>query len=468
MQQKELLWKTNLLLFSIYLCFFSFFTGCTGCRDDNAIPDPPEPQPDLPPISNSLAARIYFDATLSMQGFVVPNSTQYTQMCRYLESVIVSGWTNATVSFFRFGEQVEPIDRNTYLNLSRTGFYENNRIFRETFIQKIIEHEAQLTHDVQESMSNEESTETETNQEETNNHGEKSPLVVIVTDLFQDNRDLTVLIRQLKEQYIQKGYEVGLLGLRSEFDGTVYDLGEAPLPYRSTPGNPESFRPFYLLVLGKYSDISHYFDRLIANGFTEAQTIIFSRYLVNPLLSFDVAEIENLENLIRDTITEEPDSRLKEYRIRRRDRPSKISAKMKYELLPHAMPFDSNIFAPLIIVEHNRPNSDRRREISQTAKECLGLTSTSARNGNGDELIVDFELDSRILPRRTVYFYKVTLHPKIDTYQVPEWCSKWDMGIGRNGAKTLNLVNFVDGLTDIAVSKHQPKIAQFYFYVEKR
>lgn len=98
----------------------------------------------------------------------------------------------------------------------------------------------------------------------------------------------------------------------------------------------------------------------------------------------------------------------------------------------------------------------------------MTVTSTFAKNGNGNELIVDFELDSRVLPRRTVYLYKVALHPKIDTYQVPEWCSEWDMGIGRNGAKTLNLVNFVDGLTDITVSEHQPKIAQFYFYVEKR
>ena len=466
MQQKELLWKTNLLLFSIYLCFFSFFTGCTGCRDDNAIPDPPEPQPDLPPISNSLAARIYFDATLSMQGFVVPNSTQYTQMCRYLESVIVSGWTNATVSFFRFGEQVEPIDRNTYLNLSRTGFYENNRIFRETFIQKIIEHEAQLTHDdVQESMSNEESTETETNQEETNNHGEKSPLVVIVTDLFQDNRDLTVLIRQLKEQYIQKGYEVGLLGLRSEFDGTVYDLGEAPLPYRSTPGNPESFRPFYLLVLGKYSDISHYFDRLIANGFTEAQTIIFSRYLVDPLLSFENATIDTLENLNRVSIAMESKHQVEEYRIVRKNRPSKISAKMNLKLRPHIMQFDFETLYDLINVKYSLNGIP---DISQTAKNCLTVNSRLINNNDSNKLSIEFTLDSQSLPRKRIYLYEVTLRPEVDTFKEPDWCLDWDMGDGRNGAKTLNLVNFVRGLTQVTVRSYQPIIAKFHFYIEKR
>ena len=472
MPKKEIKWKTSFLLLSIYLCFFIFFTGCDN--GDVSVPDPPEPPSDLPPISDKLVARIYFDATLSMQGFVVPGSTHYTRICPSLESVIVRRWKDETVNFFRFGERVEPIDRSTYLQAGYESFYEQEHIFRETYIEEVIRHEAQFVKTGIATSSTPEDTEeidaNETPQEAAETDNTEGQLVVIVTDLFQDDSDITQLIGHLKEKYIQKGHDVGLFGLRSQFDGTVYDIGigQAPLPHKSDPNNPETFRPFYLLVLGRHADIAHYFDRLITNGFSEAETIIFSQYLVSPLLSFEGAKIEDLENLIGDTIAKKPDSHLKEYRIRNRDEPSKISAKMKYELLPHAMLFDSNIFESPPDVEHSRPNSDRKREISQAAKECLGVTSTSARNGNGNELIVDFELDSRVLPRRTVYLYKVALHPKIDTYQVPEWCSEWDMGIGRNGAKTLNLVNFVDGLTDIAVSEHQPKIAQFYFYVEKR
>ncbi|MCY4552090.1 MAG: hypothetical protein OXC79_00335 [Candidatus Poribacteria bacterium] len=472
MQEKEIRWKTSFLLFSIYLCLFIFLTGCDTGK--TGIPDPPEPLLDLPPVSDKLVARIYFDATLSMQGFVVPDSTHYTRICPALESAIVSGWRDETVSFFRFGERVEPIDRNTYLQVGDENFYQTDIGIR-TYIEKIIENEDPLVKPQMEGSNTlEGATEIDVNnmpEEGTEADSTENRLVVIVTDLFQDNGDINRLVPELKEKCIKKGVAVGLFGLRSQFDGTVYDIGigeGSSLRYRSTPGNPETFRPFYLLVLGKHADIAHYFNRLIANGFSEAETIIFSQYLVSPLLSFDGAKIEKLENLIRDTIAEKPDSRLKEYRIRNRDRSSKISAKMKYELLPHAMPFDSNIFESPPKVEHNRYNSDERKEISQAAKECLGVTSTFAKNGNGDELIVDFELDSRVLPRRTVYLYKVALCPKIDTYQVPEWCSGWDMGTGRNGAKTLNLVNFVNGLTDIAVSEHQPKIAQFYFYVEKR
>ena len=417
-------------------------------------------------ISDRLVARIYFDATLSMQGFVKPGSTHYTRIRPHLEGVIVSGWRDAKVEFFRFGEKVERIDRNTYLQVGHESFYQTD-VGIKTYIEKVIENEPPLVKPRMEASSAPETgIEIDVNDapEEAAADSTENRLVVIVTDLFQDNGDINRLLPELKEKCIKKGLEVGLFGLRSQFDGRVYDIGsgaESSMRYRGP-------RPFYLLVLGKHADIAHYFDRLIENGFLEAETVIFSRYLVDPLLSFGGAKIEKLENLIRDAIAEKPDSRLKEYRIRKRDKPSKISAKMKYKLLPHVMPFDSNTFEPSIIVEHNRYNSDRRNEISQAAQKCLEVTSTFAKNGNGDELIVDFELDSRVLPRRTVYLYKAALRPKIDTYQVPEWCSGWDMGTGRNGAKTLNLVNFVDGLTDIAVREHQPKIGQFYFCVEKK
>lgn len=91
MQQKETTWKTNNLLFFICLCLFIIIVSCGGGKD--GVPDFNPETSDTTPgsISESLVARIYFDATLSMQGFVIPSSTQYTQMCRYLESVIVSG-----------------------------------------------------------------------------------------------------------------------------------------------------------------------------------------------------------------------------------------------------------------------------------------------------------------------------------------------------------------------------------------
>ena len=461
MQQENIWWKKDLLLFSIYLCFFLFLTSC----EDLIIPDPPpNPSGQTPDtISENLVVRIYFDASVSMQGFVVPNSTQYKNILRPLESVITSSWKNGKTEFFSFGENVQKIDRDRYLSVGSVDFYVEWR----TYIQKIFEYEQQLVKDkIGINNTSHDSLDVDTSSNDTNDSTEENHIVVIVTDLFQDRRDVNLLVSQLKEKYIKQGVEVGLLGLRSEFDGKVYNLGTAPLPYRNKSGNPETFRPFYLLVIGKHADIAHYFDRLMANGFTDAQTIIFSRYLVNPILSFEDVTPE-FDNLIRDTIAEERDPRVKEYRITNRDESSTISTKLKLILLPHVISFVPEEFDISIDAEH-RPDTDGINEVSLDAQRCLQVTSTHFENDDSTELSVDFNLDSGSLLDRRIYLYSVTLRPDIDSFKEPDWCSEWDMGDERNGAKTLNLLNFVRDLTQVTVVEHEPIIAKFHFYIEKR
>ena len=468
MQEKEIRWKTSFLLLSIYLCLFIFLKGC---GNNKSIPDPPEPLPDLPRVSDRLVARIYFDATLSMQGFVVPGSTHYTRICPDLERVIVSGWRDETVSFFRFGERVEPIDRNTYLQVGDESFYQTD-IGIKTYIEKIIENEYPLVKPPMEGSNTlEGATEIDVNnmpEEGAEADSTENRLVVIVTDLFQDNGDINRLVPELKEKCIKKGVDVALFGLRSQFDGTVYDIGigkGSSMRYRSTPGNPETFRPFYLLVLGKHADILHYFDRLKANGFSEAETIIFSQYLVSPLVSFESAAIETT-NLNRANYVPE-DPRLLQYEIVQNSLPAKISAKgMKYVPLPHAMDFNADTFDPDIIAEC-KPTPTGNNEISPEAQISLEVIPTISNNENGNELMVDFNL-SESLPGSATYLYKVTLRPRIDSYQAPDWCPKWDMGSVPHGARTLNLLNFVNSLSQVTAREHHPQIAKFYFYIGKR
>ena len=470
MQEKKVRWKTSLLLFSIYLCFSIFLISC----DKPSIPDfKPDSEIKPGPISDRLVARIYFDATLSMQGFVVLGSTHYTRICPSLESVIVSGWRDETVSFFRFGERVESIDRNTYLQVGDESFYQTD-IGIKTYIEKIIENEDPLGKPQMEgSNALEGETEIDVNnmpEDGAEADSTENRLVVIVTDLFQDNGDINRLIPELKEKCIKKGVDVGLFGLRSQFDGTVYDIGSgegSSLRYRSTPGNPETFRPFYLLVLGKRADIAHYFDRLKLNGFSEAETIIFSLYLVSPLLSFEGAAIGpgNLNNA--NYVPENP--RLLQYEIVRNFLPTKISAKgMKYDPLPHAMVFHADMFDPPDITAEHKPTPTGNNEISQDAKRCLEVIPTLSENETGNELTIDFNLDSESLPGNAVYLYKVTLHPRIDSYQAPAWCSDWDMGSVPHGARTLNLLNFVNNISQVTAQRHRPQIAKFYFYIGKR
>ena len=104
-------------------------------------------------------------------------------------------------------------------------------------------------------------------------------------------------------------------------------------------------------------------------------------------------------------------------------------------------------------------------EISLDAQRCLKVTSML--NEDDNELSVDFKLESRDL-ESAVYLYEVTLRPGIDTYRAPDWCSDWDMEEERDGSKTLNLVNFVQSLSQVTAREHSPKIAIFHCYIEKR
>ena len=467
MKQSYLGLRARFLLYSINLCIL---ISLTSCDNNLSPPDPPDlitiPSPG--PISENLTARIYFDASASMQGFVVPSATQYKSLLRPLESVITNGWRNGKAEFFKFGEQVNPIDRDSYLMADSEDFYTELR----TYIQKIFEYEDQLIAENSETDNTSENSSEDTESSNAINDSiEENRLVIIVTDLFQDRQDVNLLVSQLKEKYIQNGVEIGLLGLRSEFDGRVYNLGTAPILYRNTPGDPETYRPFYLLVIGRHADISEYFNRInriTANGFPKAETIIFSRHLVNPLSSFkDAGKIEPKNLNSAYYVPEDP--RLLQYEIVQNSQTVKISAiGLKYNKLPHAMDFHADKVDPSKVIAEHKPNSTENNKISQVAQECLDVIPAFSDNENGNELTIEFILNSESLPGDDVYLYKVTLCPKLNSYQTPDWCSDWDMGTERNGAKTLNLVSFVRGLMDTTVNQHKPEIAQFYFYIKKR
>ena len=478
--------KIGFLRLPIYLCFLVLSASCGLFENQNEklrVSDFLENESQTSPgeKSQKLFARIYFDATLSMQGFVVPDSTHYTRICPYLESVIVSGWRDGKVDFFRFGEQVEPIDRSTYLQAGHADFYEQENIYRETFIQKIIDYEDQRFGGQMETNSTpEEPTEIEVNNipeepievaaptEEIKERREAGQLVVIVTDLFQDRGDINLLVAQLKEKYIKNGIEVGLFGMRSQFDGTVYDtgIGQPPLPYQGV-------RPFYLLVLGRYADIAHYFNRLIATDFPEAKkanTVIFSQYLVSSLISFEGVP-ENLihwKNLNLDSVLFDQDPRLKQFIIakepdsiiRRYPDSVNISTTLKYVLSPHAVFFDSDALQVSVTTKYFQKG---KAEEDLDIQRHLEVKSELLEK----EFSVKFTLAPQFLDKDDICFYAVSLSPKIDDYKVPDWCLAWNMEGELDGSRTLNLVNFVRDLSRVTAEMHQPEIAKFYFCIKK-
>ena len=455
--------KTRFWQFSICL---SVLILLASCEEPPGIPEADFEESYTPgEISETLTVRIYFDATVSMKGFaVVPGATHYAQMLPCLERAVQKGWIDEKIEFFRFGTQVEPIDRSAYQRAAHPGFYDDETINQKTHIEKVIDYEVQKISDLGDLNANRDEANTDHDEADTDRDEENS-LAVIVTDLFQEKSDINQPFDQLKEKYLRKNLAVGLLGLRSQFDGIIYDAGfdVAPMPYKSDMDNPETFRPFYLLVLGRHTDIAHYFNQLIASGFPEAKTVLFSQYLVNSLVAPEGASIEPIGRNLRksESLVRPPDARLKQFRIQKGREPAKFSATLKYITLPYTLSFASDQLEVSVIAKHVRGKREGQTVENPTARKCLEVTSTFSEN----ELTVEGTLTPNL--KKGVYLYEFTLTLKGD-YQIPAWCLDWDMGLERDGSKTLNLGSFVRDLAHVTAQMHQPKIAKFHCYIQKK
>jgi hypothetical protein len=104
---------------------------------------------------------------------------------------------------------------------------------------------------------------------------------------------------------------------------------------------------------------------------------------------------------------------------------------------------------------------------SPKAQKCVNVKPTLLK----EKLQVEVSLTPP--PPKGIYLYEVTLGPRSEAYQIPTWCSDWnisdrDMQLARDGSKTLNLGSFVRDLSHVAAQMHQPKIAKFHCYIQKK
>jgi len=420
------------------------FLLINACSDKTYAPHPEYDLSDeIEPLSEQLVVRIFIDATGSMKGYVAPGySTNYAQIFTCLEGAALGGWSNVKVEFHKFGTKVKPLEGRQYLKAAETGFYEDRDINQETNIQEAIEHKAKTG-------------------------GSTGELRIIVTDLFQSESDVVLLVKKLKDEYIKRNLAIGILGIRSQFRGTIYDVRGGSFQY-SSKENPESHRPFYMLMLGKHSDIVRYFERLKSSGLSfisESNFAVFSRHLVDPLSSFHNASLESTENLqecIGLVASGSQTELLKQFRIPGSPENAAFTVKAKYHPLLYTVPFNLQELKSEVIAKkcQNSVLVDDTK-----AEKAFTIEETEFADG---ELRFTARISPPSLAVGNIFFYDVTLRPEESSYQLPIWFSRWDMGVIQDGSKTLNLNRFVTDLWQTTVQVHKPKIARFCCYFKTR
>lgn len=210
--------KIQIILCSLVMLLV--FTGCAKTK--TATPELPLVN-EISAISSEINAAIYIDGTLSMAGYVnYPGSTIYSDALQDIERTIKSVWKDENIKYFKFGNNSIELSRKEFTMLNQVDFYDGINTNLDNLIKELPE----------------------------------DNLNIVVTDLFQTDQDLDNLIGILKAKYLIKNNGIGIIGLKSQFNGKIYDVGKnsSSIEY-STTNDKDSYRPFYIIVLGKEADV---------------------------------------------------------------------------------------------------------------------------------------------------------------------------------------------------------------------
>jgi hypothetical protein len=174
---------------------------------------------------NSIPVDIYIDATTSMEGFAINENSVYSKFLDQLEASIITAWKKSDSKYYKFGGTIREIQRSEYLQAkSNKTFYREKGVFEKTLIDNVLQ--------------------------KTNN----SRLSIVITDLFQNEGDVNVMVDKIKSRCLMNNVMFCLLGIKSDFDGRVFVEDNNNTNYLL-----KDKRPFYALVFGDAA----YIERLI-------------------------------------------------------------------------------------------------------------------------------------------------------------------------------------------------------------
>ncbi len=409
----------------------------------------------LPSPSADVAADIYLDATLSMQGFTATETfSYYQQTIPLLESAIIKTWKNGKVNFNKFGDKIENLPDRKFLEANKPAFYSDQNLNRKTYIENVI------------------------------NIADTSHLNIIVTDLFQDNADINPLIEKIKTKFIGKGLAVGVLAVKSQFNGKIYDVGANNYTFVYKTSDSPTFRPFYIVALGSHADIAVYFETLESSGFKDfpvKEQIIFSQFLTSKPSNFYNSETIDIKNMndVSGVLLKDGKgaAEYKELKVVNKGKPSNFAANLPFKQLPKTIDIGTQLETEIKSWVCRKPeNSNSSAAVSfvenSGVKDALNISAAITKPET-----IEFKLT--VSPEKfesdEVNCFQIILRPK--EYSLPKWIDEWNMTDAQidlwhkspatfEGAKTYNLKRFLQDLWGTAQKSHSPKVADFYCYIK--
>jgi hypothetical protein len=386
--------------------------------------------------SSSLAVDLFLDGTASMSGYVSAADSRYGEFVRSLESSVRTGWRRADIRFYKFGSRVRPLRRDeVFPAVLGSAFFSERGMYEKTHIDSVV---ARTSRD---------------------------RVSVVVTDLFQDQGDVNELVMHIQERVFSRGVEVAVLGVRSPFDGRVFDAGVEPYSYRSTPGQPATYRPFYALFFGDGANLQRLFQAL-APGVEPRYFTHISPYLVRgSRVTVASAPPGRGERPTLGELAGDVDGQF-DFQLVRGQSGGALDVRVSLAPRPGTPDFAEERVR--LVAWRKRLGSggawvDSAAAGPELAAERLERT--------GDTLSVRVRVDLSALPPGR-YAYRVTLDAgAIGALRAPAWVG--ELSTGRPGPaadanKTLNLDRFVGDLIRASSTVHPPKLASFVLTFRKQ
>ena len=397
------------------------------------------------PVSRDLAVDIYVDSTLSMKGFLVRGVYScFEQTLEAIERTIEKGWPRVTPTFHRFGTRIGDIRTPLHVAAADRFFYTDPEYNQRTFIENVVEG-ADVNH-----------------------------LSIVMTDLFQDEADVSRLTGAIRDKYINNKLAVGVLAIRSQFNGLVYDVGTRNYTFQYASGDAvsEQFRPFYLLIMGEHSDVQNFYVKMLESGlsrFPETHFVIFTEHLDDPSVSFKNAHMTFTKGLVQvgGLLRRVSDDEAGQFKLT--GGASHFVAHLHFAPLPYMLPFDEGAIPGDI----SAWKCVKGKLVDEQA--ATGALQVTGRVEKPGELVVEEKIDGSKLNGEGIYSFRVVLHPRT---HLPEWVDQWDMDPNQiegwrshpekfDGSRTFNLKPILKDLMDTMTEERNPELGQLVCYVRK-